>query len=329
VHGVAVGKLRILSDPANEIREITGEVELFAGSIAVLGILLVICLLWAVHRSLLPLQALADGFDRLERGDYRPIAPIAVSELQQITRQFNRLAESLHHVTLDNRLLIDKLLSMQEQERKALAADLHDEFGPVLFGIRADAACIIRSVPSGTEVYARAQSITGLADGIQKVNYRILDRLRPLVLEQMGLCQALRQQVNSWRTTYPHIMWSLDIAPGFRDPSEAISFTLYRAAQEGATNAVRHARASAINVRLERRCARAAQSMFLAVEDDGRGLPDDFRRGFGLLGLNERVRQLDGTLAIRAWHPAGVAIEVTVPEQEQPASDEVGKCGFC
>lgn len=322
VHGVRAGSLKVHSDSANEMAEIIGEVELFSGALVLLGLLLLGGLLWTVRRSLRPLQVLADGFDRLEHGDYRPVPPIAVYELQRIARQFNHLAQSLEQVTLDNHFLIDKLLSLQEQEKKALAADLHDEFGPMLFGIRADAACIMRSVPSGTEMHARAQSIAGLADGIQKINYRILDSLRPLVLEQLGLSRALQQQINAWRRTHAHIAWSLEISGGFTDPSEALSFTLYRAAQEAAINAARHAGASAVTIRLGRRRtdpatgAAAGQSICLSVQDDGQGLPEKFRRGFGLLGLTERVRQLGGTLIFRRLN-SGLAIDVTIPELER------------
>jgi len=295
-----------------------------------LGVLLLGGLLWTVRRSLHPLQILADGFDRLEHGDYRAIPPIAVSELQRITCQFNHLAQSLQEVTQDNHLLIDKLLSVQEQEKKALAAELHDEFGPVLFGIRADAACIMRSVPSETEAYERAQSIADLADGIQKINYRILDSLRPLVLEQLGLGRALQQQANNWRRTYPHIAWSVETPHDFDDPSEAVSLTLYRAAQEAAINAARHARASAVEIRLEQipvdRAPGAClgdepKAVVLSVRDDGKGLPADFRRGFGLLGITERVRQLGGTLVFRGLNP-GLEIEVSVRESGRQAKPE-------
>lgn len=330
VHDKRVGELLLLSDPANEIAEIVGEIELFAGTLVGLDLLIIGGLLWMVRRLLRPVQLLADGFDRLERGDYRPAAPIPIIEFQRIGCQFNRLAQSLRRVTADNHFLIDKLLSMQDKERKELAADLHDEFGPVLFGIRAEAACIMKSVPSGTELHARAQSIAGLTDGIQKINYRMLDRLRPLVLEQMGLSQALRQQIMSWQATYPNITWSLDMPQNFDDPAEALSLTIYRAVQESAINVVRHAQASAIEVRLGRQpvggtgeatVPDAARSVFLSVRDDGRGLPDNFRCGFGLLGLTERVRQLHGTLAIRNMHP-GVEIDVTIPEEERQAIAE-------
>lgn len=336
VNDKKVGQLLLLSDPTNEITEIIGEIRLFAGTLVGLDLLIIGGLLWMVRRLLRPVQLLADGFDRLEHGDYRPAAPIPIIEFQRIGCQFNRLAQSLQRVTADNHFLIDKLLSMQDKERKELAADLHDEFGPVLFGIRAEAACIMKAVPSGTELHARARSIAGLTDGIQKINYRMLDRLRPLVLEQMGLSQALRQQIMSWQATYPDITWTLDMPENFDDPAEALSLTLYRAVQESAINVVRHAQASAIEVRIRRQpvggtgettVPDAARSVFLSIRDDGRGLPDNFRCGFGLLGLTERVRQLHGTLTIRNMHP-GVAIDITIPEEAHPLTAEQEHADF-
>jgi two-component system sensor histidine kinase UhpB len=332
VHGKTIGKLLLRSNSADEIAEIVGEVEMFSGVLVGLCLLIVGGLLLTVRRSLRPVQLLADGFDRLERGDHRPIASIPVTEFQRVGHQFNLLAQSLHRVTSDNHFLIDKLLSMQDQERKELAAELHDEFGPVLFGIRAEAACIMRSTPCETDPYARAQSIARLTDGIQKVNYRMLDRLRPLVLEQMGLSQAVRQLVASWQSRYRDITWSLNIPLNFDDPDEASSLTLYRVVQESATNAVRHAQASAIDIRLDRQptdaardaaTARRARELFLSVRDDGRGLAENFRCGFGLLGMTERVRQLGGTLVIRNAQP-GVTLEVTIPEEGQRATVESG-----
>lgn len=322
-----VGEIRLRSNSADEITEIVGEVELFSGALVMLCLLIATALLWAVRRSLHPLHLLADGFDRLERGDYRPIAPIPVVELRRVGQQFNRLAQSLCRVTADNHLLIDKLLSMQEQERQQLAAELHDEFGPVLFGIRAAATCILRLVPAdgqqSAQVRTHAREIAELTDGIQKLNYRMLDRLRPLVLEQMGLSEAVRRLVASWQIRHPHITWLLTISRNFDEPAEAVSLTLYRVVQEAATNAIRHAHASKIEIRLERRAseglhpAGVAPSVLLAVEDNGRGLPDGLRNGFGFLGMTERVRQLGGALTIRNARPTGVVLQAEVPEQKQ------------
>lgn len=317
VRGKLVGRLIVRSNPVDEINEIIGEVELF--SLVVMGLCLSTAggLLLTVRRSLRPLQLLADGFDRLEHGDYRPIADIPVAELARVARQFNLFAASLERVTSDNRLLIDRLLSMQDHERKEVAAELHDEFGPVLFGIRAEAACIMKAVPHGTGVFARAQSIAELTDGIQRVNYRMLERLRPLVLEQMGLSQALRQLVSSWQTRSLNIAWSLDVPAGLDSLDETVALTLYRAVQEAITNAIRHARATAIGVRLARD---PRGGIVLAIRDNGRGRAESFRYGFGLLGMMERVRLVGGSLSVSSARP-GVVVAIAVPGPEQPAME--------
>jgi len=317
VNGALLGEIRLHSNSANEIAEIVQEVELLAGALASLCLLIVGALLWVVRRSLRPIQSLAEGFDRLERGDYRPIPPIGIAELQRAGKQFNHLAQSLHRVTEDNHRLIDKLESVQEQERKELAAELHDAIGPALFGIRAEAAGIIRSVPrnepAAAPVLRSARMIAELTDGIQKLNYRMLDRLRPLVLEQMGLAEALHRLVASLPSQYPEIAWSLNIPAAFDEPSEALSLMLYRVAQESVTNVIRHAGASAVEIRLRR----DAGNISLCVRDNGHGLPADFRYGFGLLGMSERMRRFGASLTIANAKQGGVLLEISAPRQNQ------------
>jgi two-component system, NarL family, sensor histidine kinase UhpB len=315
VRGLTVGKLTVSSNPTNEIAEIIGEVELISAVLIGLCTLTVGGLLITVTQSLRPLEWLSDGFDRLEHEDYRPIAPVPVLELERVARQFNLLAKSLQRVTADNRLLIDRLFSMQDQERKEITAELHDEFGPVLFAIRAEAACIMKSATCNREFHAHAQSIAELTDSIQRVNYRMLERLRPLILEQMGLHHALQQLIGFWRTRYTHVAWSLTLPADFDDWDEAVSLTLYRAAQEGITNAMRHGQPSAIDVTL---ICDPTEGIVLAIQDNGRGLPTSFRYGFGLLGMTDRVRQLGGSLIIRSLRP-GVIVEIRIPQREQAA----------
>lgn len=330
VHGAVVGQVRLRSNSADEIAEIVGEVELFSAVLVALCLLIVAALLWSLRRLLHPVQHLAEGFNQLERGEYKPIQPIPVTELHRIGQQFNHLVDALHRVTADNHHLIDRLLSLQDEERKELAAELHDEFGPALFGIRAETACILKLVSddkhSGTQIRAHGRAIAELTDSIQKLNYRMLDRLRPLVLEQMGLSHALRQLVATWQARYGHVAWSLEMPVGFQDPSEALSLVLYRAVQEAVTNTIRHARASAICIRLEGQAtasqkedprATGAQIIFLSITDNGQGLPPDVHYGFGLLGMMERVRQQGGIALISNAMPTGVVVQIRIPVEQR------------
>jgi two-component system, NarL family, sensor histidine kinase UhpB len=310
-----VARIVMLSNPLDEIGEIWEELFRLGELLLAASVAIVALTLWTVRRALRPVQALQEGFDRLERGDYTArLAPIAVTELARIGEQFNSLAQSLGQVTDDNHRLIDTLIRLQEAERKEIAHELHDEFGPVLFGIRAEAASILSCCRRGEAALARiaerALAIGQLVDGVQRINARILERLRPLALDQLGLAEALRELVAGWQERCPGIAFSVraeEVAVG----GEATGLTLYRVVQECLTNAARHAEARRVEVCLERMVG-AEHTVRVLVRDDGRGLPPGLRFGFGLLGMSERVRALNGRLCIGNRPTGGTEIAVTM-----------------
>ncbi|HUA76700.1 MAG TPA: ATP-binding protein, partial [Acetobacteraceae bacterium] len=197
-------------------------------------------------------------------------------------------------------------------ERKEIAHELHDELGPVLFGIRAEAASILgscrRGEPPLARIAERAAAIGRLVDGVQRTNARILARLRPLALDQLGLAEALRELVAGWQEHCPDIAFSVraeEVAVG----DDAVGLALYRVVQECLTNAARHAGARRVEVCLER-MGSSERKVRVLVRDDGRGLPSGLRFGLGLLGMSERVRALNGRLSVGNRSAGGT--EVTV-----------------
>ncbi len=316
VRGVGVGQVEMLSNPLNEIAEVWKELVrlcliLIAASGAIVGLIL-----WTVQRALRPIGDLQRGFDRLEHGDYGVrLKPIRVPELARIGEQFNSLACSLAQVTDDNHRLIDALINLQETERKEIAYELHDEVGPVLFGIRAEAASILgicgRDAAHLASIAERTEAIGRLADGMQRTNARILARLRPLALDSLGLAEALRELVAGWQEQCPEIAFSVR-ADEIKLDDAAAELALYRVVQECLTNAARHAGAHRIEVCLKRADG-GKGAINLLVQDDGRGLPAGLRFGFGLMGMSERVRALHGRLAIGKAPLGGAEIAVTIP----------------
>lgn len=311
--GKAIGAVHMRANPADEIVEIWSEVQLLAVLLVGLWFVITTALVATVARSVRPLQQIANAFDRLEHGQFEPLPPIAVAELNRIGARFNSLGRALEQARDNNHLLIDRLISLQEAERKDLARELHDEVGPSLFAIRADAACIRRWLgdsPRRPEIAARALSIAELAEGLQRVNYHLLERLRPLVLEQMGLLDSLRQLVATWKSRYPEIDWSIALPDDIGQTHEHLDLTLYRAVQECLTNIVRHSAAKRVDLHLT--CG-PESIIELTVRDNGRGLGKDFRYGFGLLGMNERIRRLRGDLSVSAAPGGGTLVELAVP----------------
>lgn len=327
------GELIMSSKPADEATEIWRDLVFLTALLAAISIAVVALLLLTGRHTLKPLDGLAEGLARLERGQFDALAEIRISELRGVGDEFNRLARTLARAEAENRLLIDRLLSIQEAERKELARELHDEFGASLFGIRAAASCIVEAAGgvqdavAQTEIIGRAEAISALADGIQKHNYRILDRIRPVILHQMGLPDALRHLVSSWGAQHREFACDVEIPGECAERrlvlNDEVSLTSYRIVQECLTNVARHSKAKVVRVALDL-CAgapdeaaaeprKAAPSLRLSIEDDGIGLPHEFKFGFGFLGMSERVRKLGGCLKIGNGSPAGTVIEALIP----------------
>ncbi len=332
IDGVEHGRLVMSTRPADEVAEIWSGLAFLTGLLGIIWIAIVTLLYLTARFTLKPLHDLAHGFDRLEHGQFEALAEIEVEELRRIGESFNHLACSLARTEADNRLLIDRLMSLQDAERKELARELHDEFGASLFGIRAAACCIIEdatheATPSHTaDIIERAQAISNLADSIQKQNYRILDRIRPVILHQMGLSDALRHLVEAWTIAHRDISCALVLPqePAQESPQrgrlfgEEASLTAYRIIQECLTNVARHSKAKSVSVTLavDTDAADAPPHMSIAVEDDGIGLTQDFRFGFGFLGMTERVRKLGGRFEIAKGACGGTLIRAFIPLSE-------------
>jgi two-component system sensor histidine kinase UhpB len=314
------GELAMWSKPSDEVKEVWTGLTFVTGLLGVLSLAMIGLILVTARQTLSPLHTLVEGLDRLEQGQFDAHAEIRVAELRRIGETFNRLARSLSRTEADNHLLIDRLMSVQEAERKELARELHDEFGASLFGIRAAASCIIAAADgrdpedaASKDIIDRATLIATLADGIQKQNYRILDRIRPVILHQMGLFDALRQLVESWAAHHRDCSYKLDLPLENHTFDEEVSLTSYRVIQECLTNVARHSQARSMQITLRYAANVEKPAIQILVHDDGIGLPSGFRFGFGFLGMSERVRKLGGQIRIANGSHKGTMIEAFIP----------------
>jgi PAS domain S-box-containing protein len=217
-----------------------------------------------------------------------------------------------------NRLLTQQLFSLQEAERRHLARELHDELGQWLTAIQAEAGAICSS--SGAErepgVYASAQTIGNSADNIHKVVRRILHRLRPALLDQLGLTDSLNELAAQWRQHHPKIVCDLELDGDFGDLPESLNITLYRIVQEALTNIASHAQASQAKVWLRRAPAEAPapEHVLLTVQDNGLGMdPKLPSKGMGMLGMRERTIASGGEFMSHSAPGQGVCIEIRLP----------------
>jgi PAS domain S-box-containing protein len=230
-----------------------------------------------------------------------------------------RLAEQRSQELLQqNRLLTQKLFSLQESERRHLARELHDELGQLLTAIQAEAEAI-RCSPGAErepEIYANAQAIGKSAADVQGVIRRILHRLRPSLLDELGLTESLQELATQWRQHHPKIVCDLELDGDLGNLPESLNITLYRLMQEALTNVANHAQASHVKVLLRRvsGMAPSPEHLLLMVQDDGKGMDSRLPlKGLGILGMRERVIASGGEFTSHSAPGQGVRIEISLP----------------
>lgn len=321
--------LVIISHPDDEIAEIWDGIvtQLVIGS-AIAGTLFVITMI-VLGRALAPLQKLSQAMTAIEDGSYDArVTPGGSPELAAICAKLNHLAATLGQAIDDKRRLAERTVSLQDIERKEIARELHDEFGPYLFALRAHAGALVRlsdvGVPDRDAIRRHGSAILDQINAVQHFNRRMLEKLRPVGLAEFGLSEALGALVRLWQQAHPDVAVNMTLAPGFGATGETSDLTIYRVVQEALTNVFRHADASAVDVVIV--SADHASEMrdhrgmtLVRVRDNGRGLATDHRLGFGLVGMRERLLALGGSFVLSSTAD-GVTIEAVVPaDVGQPA----------
>jgi two-component system sensor histidine kinase UhpB len=321
IHGKP-SALVITSIPNDEIAEIWDGIvtQLEVGSAVAVALFLIT--MTVIGRALAPLETLSQTMTRIEAGSYDArVEPGGAPELAAICGKLNHLAMTLGEAVEDKRQLAERAVSLQDMERKEIGRELHDEFGPYLFALRAHAGALMRladlAEPSADALRKHGSAILEQVNALQQFNRRILEKLRPAGLAELGLREALGVLLRLWNESHPDVTIATTISQALGETGETADLTIYRVVQEALTNVFRHADATEINVSIEpaERPAglRGSRGYALVrVCDNGRGLKSDQKFGLGLTGMRERLLALGGTLTVASGE-SGVTIEAMVP----------------
>lgn len=314
--------LVITSHPNDEMNEIWDGIvtQLQVGTAIAIALFLVT--MTVVSRALAPIGALTDAMARIEGSDYGTrVKPSGSPELAAICNKLNHLAAVLGEAVEDKRQLAERVVSLQDAERKEIARELHDEFGPYLFALRAHASSLMRIAESPEQnsdaLRKHGDAMLEQVNALQHFNRRVLEKLRPAGLAELGLREALGALLRLWREVHPDVAVETDISPTLGDTGETAELTIYRVVQEALTNVFRHAAATCINVTIVPAQSSASQphgpgaSILVRVRDNGGGLRDH-KHGFGLMGMRERVMALGGSVSV-ASSDSGVTVEAIIP----------------
>ncbi|MBV8695308.1 MAG: sensor histidine kinase [Chloroflexi bacterium] len=260
-----------------------------------------------------PLMDLGKVMSRVQVGERSLRAPLTGFDAQadQLAQTFNTMLEAIDE---SNRLRANQIINAQEQERKRIARELHDETSQVLTSLLISLAVLEESISTQVARDRIAETRRLAHQTLRAIRNLSID-LRPSALDDLGLLPALRWYVKEYQQKFPI---EVDFqAPGFKErlPAE-METALYRIVQESLTNIARHAQAHKVSIVLKE----DADAVYATITDDGHGFNAEKlqktprqERGLGLVGMYERAHLLDGTLTIVSHIGHGTQIEVRIP----------------
>ena len=330
------GRLEVRANASRAVLDAWDNFTQTALASAALLVLVNLMVLWLVGHAVRPFGQIVGALNQLEAGRFDVALPrLPSSEAAAIGAAFNRMVARLQqHLETETRALrAERELSDSrelarwidhhiEQERRAIARELHDELGQSVTAIRSMALSIAqRMAPLDAPSEQTARLIAEESSRLYAAMHGLIPRLAPMVLDTLGLEAALKDLVARTQRSHPvvQIELQLDLVDAVLSADAALA--LYRAAQEGITNALRHGQARHLRLRLQA----GTDPVTLDLTDDGIGLPAAAAPGaaamspgsehYGLRWLAERAEGLGGKLSVHSAQPHGVQLRMSLPAQ--------------
>lgn len=294
----------------------------------ILFVLADLIIFWLVGRWLAPLEKIERGLSEIEQGSHEArLPPLPGKEAGQMGRAFNRMAQAVEdsivvrqasaeaQARLDAQREFTKLLHARiEEERAALARELHDELGQSLTAIRSIAKSMMQHPDvAGRPLEAHVHMLFETAGMTSDAMHRMIPRLRPIQLEGMGLIDAVRDLLTDTQLKNPDIHFELVAGEELLQLTDQLELTAYRIVQESVTNVVRHSGATRARVTI----AMHDGVLALSIADNGKGAETLNRDGhYGVRGMQERAESHGGNVSFSPGPEGGVEVKVFLPLDE-------------
>lgn len=312
-----------------------------AGIILLVSAILGLCLSLSVTK---PLAYTISVLRQIRRGNYRiKLNVTATGEIGDLQSTIIEMATSLDQSRQDlegrvqartseleiardaavksnqeNRKLIQKINSIVEEERKNIAIELHDHLNASLIVVRLESQGILEVTkkmpesPHRQEIQTKASAIVNHSKDLYAQSRDLVRRLRPEVIDMLGLRNAVEEIVSQYNAIQPDCRFHFEASGDFSRLGGDLPITAYRLVQEGLSNVVKHASASACHVNML--CSTESGLLHITVSDNGRGFDSTATGlGIGLIGIRERVYGAHGYLKITSQANSGTIIEIELP----------------
>lgn len=301
--------LMIAADPLDEITEAWQESGVFFAALLIMASITFIAVNLVFNKAFSAIQLIVSNLQTIEQGEYEQHLP-SFSSLE-----FNQIASAINHMTItlattkrENSALTLHSLEIQEEERRRLSQELHDELGQSLTAIKVMAVTAKTQPANSATIH---QSIIEICDHLITVVRSMMRQLHPLMLEELGLKATLEDLINHWMLRQPELSITLNCSDDIDGLDAKMTIQLFRIIQESLTNIVRHASANQARIALS---ISDDDYLHIEIRDNGLGCVDNSpKSGFGLLGMRERVNSLGGLLRIHSEPGLGLVISVTIP----------------
>ena len=292
-----------------------------------LGVLLGNVLVFVlVGRALKPIQQVVKGLHDISAGGYDTRLPqMQGQEAQLMGQAFNTMAQSVQdgiearekareatQALAQNRELTQVIQQRIEEVRGQIARELHDELGQQVTAIKSVAIAIAhRAKDVDAQIESSAHMVVQCADAIYEEVHQLVSQLRPLALDRFGLQDALQDLLEDARKRHPQVNISLQIQAPLASLEGELATATYRIMQESLTNALRHAQASQIDMKV----VLVGSHLQLEICDNGIGPAPNWQDSghFGVIGMHERAQGLGGHLQIETMQPSGLRVVAHLP----------------
>jgi two-component system, NarL family, sensor histidine kinase UhpB len=295
--GEMKGYIVIKPEPIYEYAEIWQQIKVGLWIICSFLILINIVVLILFSHMIKPINKIIEGFEKLEAGNFKSkINKSNIRELDIIGKKFNSMINNLRQSNDKIHKLSQNLINVQEQEKSELARDLHDELGQSLTALQAEAASISKSTKKSSRDDA-IFNVIQLSKNMMLSTREIIKKLNLGLIEDLGFESALIELFENWKRRFKGVKFEYKIEDkALRKIRKQETAHLYRIFQEALTNISKHSEPK--NIKITVKCLDRGNKTRILISNDGIKSNLVNNEGLGLIGIAERVDQINGSLEV-------------------------------